>query len=115
MESLHSQTWKVQIQSGELGVHSLERGSVTGKVFLRFEMGRERMELKKIEKRAARHVTFSKRRKGLIKKAKEVSVMCDSDVGLNYFFCNGKALRVLHFQVFFFVPAFPYLGKKVQF
>ncbi|GLJ48458.1 hypothetical protein SUGI_1022930 [Cryptomeria japonica] len=58
--------------------------------FLRLEMGRERIELKKIEKAAARHVTFSKRRKGLIKKAKELAVLCDADVGLIIFSATGR-------------------------
>ncbi|XP_059067968.1 MADS-box protein JOINTLESS-like [Cryptomeria japonica] len=53
-------------------------------------MGKERIELKKIEKTAARHVTFSKRRKGLIKKAKELSIMCDADVGLIVFSATGR-------------------------
>ncbi|XP_059069595.1 MADS-box protein AGL24 [Cryptomeria japonica] len=53
-------------------------------------MGRERIKLKKIEKVRARHVTSSKRRKGLIKKAKEVSVLCDADVGLITFSATGR-------------------------
>nr|QWX93757.1 MADS-box protein 18 [Cunninghamia lanceolata] len=53
-------------------------------------MGRERVELKKIEKAAARHVTFSKRRRGLIKKAQELSILCDADVGLIIFSATGK-------------------------
>ncbi|GLJ48452.1 hypothetical protein SUGI_1022680 [Cryptomeria japonica] len=50
-------------------------------------MGRE---VKKIEKKEARRVTFAKRRKGLIKKAKELSILCDADVGLVIFSATEK-------------------------
>ncbi|XP_057868883.2 MADS-box transcription factor 23 [Cryptomeria japonica] len=53
-------------------------------------MGRERIELKKIENVSARHVTFTKRRKGLMKKAKQLSVLCDADVGLITFSATGR-------------------------
>ncbi|XP_057868764.2 MADS-box transcription factor 23 [Cryptomeria japonica] len=53
-------------------------------------MGRERVVLKRIEKATARHVTFSKRRSGLMKKAQELSVLCDADVGLIVFSATGK-------------------------
>lgn len=53
-------------------------------------MAPERIAIKKIEKAAARHVTFCKRRGGLIKKAKELSILCDADVGLIIFSSSGK-------------------------
>ncbi|KAL2923560.1 Agamous-like MADS-box protein AGL18 [Bienertia sinuspersici] len=45
-------------------------------------MGRGKIEIKKIENINSRQVTFSKRRSGLVKKATELSVLCDCDVGL---------------------------------
>lgn len=54
------------------------------------EMGRKKIELKRIEDRCNRHVTFSKRRSGLIKKARELSVLCDVDVGLIVFTNRGR-------------------------
>ncbi|CAI9787180.1 unnamed protein product [Fraxinus pennsylvanica] len=53
-------------------------------------MGRGRVELKRIEKKINRHVTFSKRRSGLLKKAHEISLLCDADVGLIVFSTRGK-------------------------
>ncbi|KAI9120410.1 hypothetical protein K1719_007443 [Acacia pycnantha] len=53
-------------------------------------MGRGRVQLKRIENSSSRHVTFSKRRSGLIKKANEISVLCDAQVALIVFNCRGK-------------------------
>ncbi|CAN6246011.1 unnamed protein product [Urochloa humidicola] len=53
-------------------------------------MVRERREIKRIESAAARQVTFSKRRRGLFKKAEELSVLCDADVALIVFSSTGK-------------------------
>ncbi|KAF8024756.1 hypothetical protein BT93_F1815 [Corymbia citriodora subsp. variegata] len=46
--------------------------------------------MKKIENLMARQVTFSKRRRGLIKKLQELSVLCDDDVSLIIFSATGK-------------------------
>ncbi|KAL3630460.1 hypothetical protein CASFOL_023444 [Castilleja foliolosa] len=51
-------------------------------------MAREKIEIKKIENAASRQVTFSKRRRGLYKKAQELSVLCDADVALIIFSSN---------------------------
>nr|AZZ09246.1 FLOWERING LOCUS C 2 [Primula vulgaris] len=51
---------------------------------------RGKIEVKKIEDRNSRHVTFSKRRSGLIKKAKELSVLCDVEVAVFVFSGKGK-------------------------
>ncbi|XP_041998405.1 truncated transcription factor CAULIFLOWER A-like [Salvia splendens] len=53
-------------------------------------MGRGRVQLKRIENKINRQVTFSKRRSGLLKKANEISVLCDADVGLIVFSTKGK-------------------------
>nr|XP_043631760.1 truncated transcription factor CAULIFLOWER A-like [Erigeron canadensis] len=53
-------------------------------------MGRGRVELKRIENKITRQVTFSKRRTGLLKKAHEISVLCDADVALIIFSTKGK-------------------------
>ncbi|KAG6576135.1 Agamous-like MADS-box protein MADS4, partial [Cucurbita argyrosperma subsp. sororia] len=66
-------------------------------------MGRKKIEVKRIEDRCNRHVTFCKRRAGLIKKARELSVLCDVEVGLVIFtnrgrlyeFCSGNRIYVL--------------------
>ncbi|CAL9246046.1 unnamed protein product [Arabidopsis halleri] len=53
-------------------------------------MGRGRIEIKKIENVNSRQVTFSKRRNGLMKKAKELSILCDAEVALIIFSSTGK-------------------------
>ncbi|KAL2961223.1 hypothetical protein AAZX31_17G078600 [Glycine max] len=53
-------------------------------------MGRGRVDLKRIENKINRQVTFSKRRSGLLKKAREISVLCDADVALIVFSTKGK-------------------------
>ncbi|XP_020202289.1 developmental protein SEPALLATA 1 isoform X1 [Cajanus cajan] len=53
-------------------------------------MGRGRVELKRIENKINRQVTFAKRRNGLLKKAYELSVLCDAEVALIIFSTRGK-------------------------
>ncbi|KAK3443363.1 hypothetical protein EUGRSUZ_B03516 [Eucalyptus grandis] len=53
-------------------------------------MGRGRVELKRIENKINRQVTFAKRRNGLLKKAYELSVLCDAEVALIIFSHRGK-------------------------
>nr|ADB81907.1 MIKC* MADS-box transcription factor [Funaria hygrometrica] len=53
-------------------------------------MGRVKLEIKKIENPTNRQVTYSKRRNGLIKKAYELSVLCDIDIALIMFSPSGK-------------------------
>ncbi|CAL5396362.1 unnamed protein product [Camellia sinensis] len=54
------------------------------------KMGRGRVQLKRIENKINRQVTFSKRRGGLLKKAHEISVLCDAEVALIVFSHKGK-------------------------
>ncbi|KAI3467215.1 hypothetical protein Pfo_023878 [Paulownia fortunei] len=53
-------------------------------------MGRGKVQLKRIENKINRQVTFSKRRAGLLKKAHEISVLCDAEVALIVFSHKGK-------------------------
>nr|QWX93775.1 MADS-box protein 36 [Cunninghamia lanceolata] len=53
-------------------------------------MGRVKLQIKKIENNTNRQVTFSKRRNGLIKKAYELSVLCDIDIALIMFSPSGR-------------------------
>ncbi|KAK1566446.1 hypothetical protein Q3G72_000051 [Acer saccharum] len=43
-------------------------------------MGRGKLEMKRIENKRSRQVTFSKRKNGILKKAYELSVLCDAEV-----------------------------------
>ncbi|CAI9294560.1 unnamed protein product [Lactuca saligna] len=58
-------------------------------------MGRNRLPMKRIENNTSRLVTFCKRRNGLIKKAYELSVLCDIDIALIMFSPSG---RLNHFS-----------------
>ncbi|KAL3819082.1 hypothetical protein ACJIZ3_004987 [Penstemon smallii] len=53
-------------------------------------MGRGKIEIKRIENSSNRQVTYSKRRNGLMKKAKEISVLCDAKVSVIIFASSGK-------------------------
>ncbi|OVA11003.1 Transcription factor [Macleaya cordata] len=53
-------------------------------------MGRGKVELKRIENKINRQVTFAKRRNGLLKKAYELSVLCDAEIALIIFSSRGK-------------------------
>ena len=69
-------------------------------------MGRGRVELKRIENKINRQVTFAKRRNGLLKKAYELSVLCEAKVALIIFsnrgklyeFCSGS--RYIHTYIY---------------
>ncbi|XP_028805755.1 agamous-like MADS-box protein AGL11 [Neltuma alba] len=53
-------------------------------------MGRGKIEIKRIENTTNRQVTFCKRRNGLLKKAYELSVLCDAEVSLIVFSNRGR-------------------------
>jgi hypothetical protein len=52
-------------------------------------MARGKVQIRRIENPAHRQVTFSKRRMGLLKKANELSVLCDADIGVIVFSPHG--------------------------
>ncbi|XP_030943263.1 MADS-box protein JOINTLESS-like isoform X2 [Quercus lobata] len=54
------------------------------------KMTRKKIQIKKIDNTTARQVTFSKRRRGLFKKAFELSTLCDADIALIVFSATGK-------------------------
>ncbi|KAL9342302.1 hypothetical protein Peur_065627 [Populus x canadensis] len=53
-------------------------------------MARGKVQMKRIENSVHRQVTFCKRRSGLLKKAKELSVLCDAEIGVFIFSAHGK-------------------------
>nr|XP_025878023.1 MADS-box transcription factor 33 isoform X2 [Oryza sativa Japonica Group] len=53
-------------------------------------MVRGKVQMRRIENPVHRQVTFCKRRGGLLKKARELSVLCDADVGVIIFSSQGK-------------------------
>ncbi|XVF27139.1 hypothetical protein REPUB_Repub14bG0080800 [Reevesia pubescens] len=56
----------------------------------RSSRGRQRIEIKKLEVESKRQVTFSKRRKGLFNKAKQLSTLCGAEVGILTFSKAGR-------------------------
>ncbi|PUZ63271.1 hypothetical protein GQ55_3G055100 [Panicum hallii var. hallii] len=53
-------------------------------------MVRGKVQMRRIENPVHRRVTFSKRQEGLLKKARELSVLCGADVGVIIFSSTGK-------------------------
>ncbi|XWS48375.1 hypothetical protein CRYUN_Cryun13aG0071100 [Craigia yunnanensis] len=53
-------------------------------------MVRGKIQMKRIENTTSRQVTFSKRRNGLLKKAYELSVLCDAEVAVIIFSQKGR-------------------------
>ncbi|KAL1824914.1 hypothetical protein DCAR_0313022 [Daucus carota subsp. sativus] len=53
-------------------------------------MVRGKIQMKRIENSVHRQVTFCKRRAGFLKKAKELSVLCDAEIGVFIFSAHGK-------------------------
>ncbi|KAI3818575.1 hypothetical protein L1987_12387 [Smallanthus sonchifolius] len=58
--------------------------------FKKLKMVRGKTQMRRIENATSRQVTFSKRRNGLLKKAFELSVLCDAEVALVIFSPRGK-------------------------
>lgn len=64
-------------------------------------MVRGKTQMKRIENAASRQVTFSKRRSGLLKKAFELSVLCDAEVALIIFSPRGKVFEFSSSRYFY--------------
>ncbi|KAI3959003.1 hypothetical protein MKX01_023679 [Papaver californicum] len=59
-------------------------------------MGRQKIEIKRIEKEDARQVTFSKRRGGVFKKAHELTTLCGAEIAIIVFSPAGKPFSFTH-------------------
>lgn len=70
-------------------------------------MTKRKIEIKKIENIAARQATFSKRRRGIFKKARELSTLCDAEIALAVFSDTGKLFEYATSR-FFISPLIPY-------
>ncbi|XP_034906721.1 agamous-like MADS-box protein AGL30 isoform X1 [Populus alba] len=55
-----------------------------------FRMGRVKLKIKKLENTNGRQATFAKRKHGIMKKANELSILCDIDIILLMFSPTGK-------------------------
>ncbi|KAG6753458.1 hypothetical protein POTOM_043526 [Populus tomentosa] len=56
-------------------------------------MARGKVQLKRIENATSRQVTFSKRKNGLLKKAYELSILCDAEVAVIIFSQKGTLFK----------------------
>lgn len=52
--------------------------------------GRKKIEIKRIENNSSRKVAFSKRRKGMFKKASELCRLCDTEIAIIVFSPKGR-------------------------
>ncbi|XP_042485037.1 agamous-like MADS-box protein AGL61 [Macadamia integrifolia] len=59
-------------------------------------MGRQKIEIKRINCEASRQVTFSKRRAGLFKKASELCTLCGAETAIFVFSPAGKVFSFGH-------------------
>ncbi|MBA0566027.1 hypothetical protein Golob_010878, partial [Gossypium lobatum] len=53
-------------------------------------LSKGKIVIRRIDNSTSRQVTFSKRRNGLLKKAKELAILCDAEVGVMIFSSTGK-------------------------
>ncbi|KAK8542460.1 hypothetical protein V6N12_015056 [Hibiscus sabdariffa] len=83
-------TSKLVQTSGRLSAQEHPKNKNNKKKIKSRSMGRGRVQMKRIENPVHRQVTFCKRRAGLLKKAKELSVLCDAEIGLVIFSAHGK-------------------------
>ncbi|RVW98892.1 MADS-box protein AGL24 [Vitis vinifera] len=71
-----------------------------------FPMSRQKIRIKKIDNTAARQVTFSERRRGLFKKAQELSTLCDAEIAHIVFSAAGKFFEYSSSRLVFSSPPF---------
>ncbi|KAI3939777.1 hypothetical protein MKW92_012563, partial [Papaver armeniacum] len=71
-------------------------------------MVRGKTEMRRIENATSRQVTFSKRRNGLLKKAFELSVLCEAEVALIVFSPGGKVYEFSSSSTRYFPLFFPF-------
>ncbi|KAK1574807.1 hypothetical protein Q3G72_000117 [Acer saccharum] len=71
-------------------------------------MVRGKIEMKRIENTTSRQVTFSKRRNGLLKKAYELSVLCDAEVAVIIFSQKGRGYEFSSSEYVFKISPFPF-------
>jgi len=53
-------------------------------------MGRVKLKIKRLENTNGRQATYAKRKNGIMKKASELSILCDIDIILLMFSPGGK-------------------------
>ncbi|KAL2475135.1 K-box region and MADS-box transcription factor family protein [Abeliophyllum distichum] len=77
---------KVSVQAEEMALQSDQSREISPQR----KISRGKIEIKRIENTTNRQVTFCKRRNGLLKKAYELSVLCDAEIALVVFSSRGR-------------------------
>ncbi|XP_023532454.1 MADS-box protein AGL42-like [Cucurbita pepo subsp. pepo] len=77
-------------------------------------MVRGKVEMKRIENATNRQVTFSKRRNGLLKKAYELSVLCDAEVSVMIFSQKGRLYEFSSTDIHKSIERYRWYGKDGQ-
>lgn len=67
--------------------------------------------IRRIDNSTSRQVTFSKRRSGLLKKAKELAILCDAEVGVLIFSSTGKLYDFASSRCFFSCNLLAYISS----
>ncbi|KAG4906510.1 hypothetical protein JHK82_055152 [Glycine max] len=81
-------------------------------------MGRVKLKIKRLENTNGRPATYAKRRNGIMKKAAELSILCDIDIILLMFAPNGKPslcrgrCRASNYMNFFFHNKIEYFSSN---
>nr|AAC32924.2 homeotic protein AGL30 [Arabidopsis thaliana] len=84
-------------------------------------MGRVKLKIKKLENTNGRQSTFAKRKNGILKKANELSILCDIDIVLLMFSPTGKAAiccgtrRCFSFESSELEENFPKVGSRCKY
>ena len=60
-------------------------------------MGRNKIAIQKIENEKLRNIAYFKRKKGLLKKAMELSILCDADILLGIYPTNISNNKLILF------------------
>ncbi|GER31275.1 MADS-box transcription factor [Striga asiatica] len=77
-------------------------------------MVRGKTQMRRIENATSRQVTFSKRRNGLLKKAFELSVLCDAEVALIIFSPRGKLYEFASSSMHETIERYQKHAKEIQ-
>ncbi|KAM0920561.1 hypothetical protein ACQ4PT_007397 [Festuca glaucescens] len=77
-------------------------------------MGRQKIEIRPIEREGARQVCFSKRRSGLFKKANELAILCGAEVAAVVFSRAGNAFSFGHPSVESIIERFDPTGMDTE-
>ena len=85
-QSSHQETFiEVNFNYGKHKVKKQSMSSANTNMVKKQSIGRQKIEIKKIEKKRSLEVTFSKRRTGLFKKAGELCFLCSVEVAVIVF------------------------------